>query len=183
MIKFTLFSLLLFISIINVKAQNPLGLEWQKSFGGSNPDDGKFIQQTSDGGYITIGSTYSYDGDVANNQGLIDCWVIKTSDQGIIEWQKTLGGSGNDVGNSIQQTSDGGYILVGHTTSVDGDVTLNNGHGIYIWGDIWVVKLNSSGVIQWQKNLGGSDDEYGAMVNQTNDGGYIVVGSSRSMEI
>jgi hypothetical protein len=182
MIKNTLSSLLIFVSIINVKAQNPIGLEWQKSFGGSNPDEGKCIQQTSDGGYITIGSTYSFDGDVINNQGLTDCWIIKTNDQGIIEWQKTLGGSGNDVGNSIQQTSDGGFILVGHTTSVDGDVTLNNGYGNSIWGDIWVVKLNSLGIIQWQKTLGGSDDEYGAMVNQTNDGGYIVVGSSRSID-
>ncbi|MDR2522627.1 MAG: hypothetical protein LBC93_02845, partial [Synergistaceae bacterium] len=115
-------------------------VEWQKCLGGSDWDEVNSIQQTSDGGYIVAGYTYSNDGDVAGNHGLGDAWVVKLNTSGDILWQKCLGGSCRDEANSIQQTSDGGYIVAGCTGSNDSDVAENHG---YI--DAWVVKLDPGG--------------------------------------
>ncbi|GHV33488.1 hypothetical protein FACS1894187_01890 [Synergistales bacterium] len=94
-----------------------------------------------------------------------------------ILWQKSLGGSGNDYAQSIQQTSDGGYIVAGWSDSRDGDVTGNHSRFSY---DYWIVKLNSTGGIVWQKSLGGSSYDAAYSTQQTSDGGYIVAGSSTS---
>ncbi|MCK9447725.1 MAG: T9SS type A sorting domain-containing protein [Bacteroidales bacterium] len=161
-----------------VKLDNAGNLEWQKSIGGSHEDWAYSIQQTSDGGYIAAGYTFSNNGDVSGNHGASDYWVVKLDDTGNIQWQKCLGGSGYDSAKSIQQTSDGGYIVAGSSESNDGDVSGN--HGGY--GDYWVVKLDESGNIQWQKCLGGSDDDYYAVIQQTSDGGYIVAGASWSSD-
>jgi Secretion system C-terminal sorting domain len=155
-------------------AQAP-AIEWQKSFGGAYDDIPYTIQQTSDGGYIAAGSSTSFDGDVTGNHGLSDYWVIKISASGSLQWQKSLGGSGNDYANSVQQTSDGGYIVAGVSNSNDGDVTGNHGGN-----DFWVVKLSATGSIQWQKSLGGTFNEIANSVIQTSDGGYIVAGNSIS---
>jgi hypothetical protein len=157
---------------------------WQKCLGGSSSEStlwqkGLVIQQTADGGYVINCLTYSNDGDVSGNHGGRDIWVVKLNDLGNIEWQKCLGGSGEETTTSIEQTSDGGYIIDGTTTTNDGDVSGYHGDT-----DIWVVKLNDSGNIEWQKCLGGSDYElhpYGApSVQQTTDGGYILIGNTSS---
>ena len=150
-------------------------LEWQKSLGGSSYDYGYFIEQTNDGGYILSGTSLSNDGDVSGNHNSQDCWVVKLSSIGAIEWQKSLGGSSADSGGPIQQTNDGGYILAGMSSSNDGDVSGNHG-GL----DYWIVKLTSIGAIEWQKSLGGSFPEYANSIIQTNDGGFIVSGTSGS---
>ena len=130
------------------------------------------------------GRTCSYDGDVSGwHEGydpyegypLSDCWVVKLNSRGEIEWQRCLGGSYEDWAYSIQQTSDGGFIVAGETCSNDGDVSGN--HGEY---DFWVVKLNSSGEIEWQRCLGGSDYDYASSIQQTLDGGFIVAGYTKS---
>lgn len=158
---------------------NSLGeIQWQKTMGGSEFDTARSIQSTQDGGYIVAGLTSSNDGDVSDNNGKLDCWVVKLDINGNIEWQNALGGSEDDSAYSVQQTFDGGYILSGHTASNDGDVTNNNGSI-----DYWVVKLNSNGVLQWQKTLGGSSWENGARsIEQTPDGGYIVAGNTSSTD-
>ena len=115
---------------------------WQKCLGGSDDDVAYSIQQTSDGGYIVAGETYSTDGDVVGNHGATDAWVVKLNASGGIVWQKCLGGSSEESAYSIQQTSDGGYIVAGGTSSTDGDVT---GHDGQYEDDAWVVKLNASG--------------------------------------
>ncbi|MBP6310666.1 MAG: T9SS type A sorting domain-containing protein [Flavobacteriales bacterium] len=92
-----------------------------------------------------------------------------------IEWQRNLGGSLDDSGASIEQTSDGGYILCGTTNSNNVDVTGNHGNS-----DIWVVKLNGNGDIQWQRCLGGSQPDFGRSARQLGDGSYLVLGSTRS---
>jgi hypothetical protein len=150
-------------------------IQWQKCLGGSGPDEGFSIQQTIDGGYILAGRTESSDGDVSGNYGGSDAWVIKLSNLGAILWQKCLGGSLYDIGSSIQQTTDGGYILAGHTYSSDGDVSGNHGDS-----DAWVIKLSNLGSIQWQKCLGGSLNDTGSSIQQTTDGGYILAGQTRS---
>ncbi len=150
-------------------------IQWQKCFGGSGNDVANSIQQTSDSGYIVAGYTSSNDGDVSGNHGSNDFWIVKLNKNGTIQWQKCLGGSNSEGANSIQQTSDGGYIVAGNSNSIDGDVTVNLGSS-----DYWIVKMDSTGNIQWQKSRGGSDDDYALSIQQTSDGGYIVAGHSWS---
>ncbi|MEN6342140.1 MAG: hypothetical protein ABFC89_06220, partial [Methanospirillum sp.] len=175
--------LLLAIGAAPVTAASPYGADptiaWQKLLGGGGSDRGQSVQPTADGGYILLAQTdSSASGDVAGtNHGESDIWVVKLDGTGAIQWQKLLGGNSFDRGHSIQQTADGGYILLGDTlSSASGDVAGTN-HGT---SDIWVVKLDGTGVIQWQKLLGGSEGDYGNSLRQTSDGGYILFGYSQS---
>jgi uncharacterized repeat protein (TIGR02543 family) len=138
-------------------------IEWQKTYGGSGYDSARFIQQTSDGGYIATAYTWSF------GVGYSDFWVFKLSSTGAIEWQKTYGGSGNDGANCIRQTKDGGYIIAGGTYSF--------GAGS---DDAWILKLSSTGDIQWQKTYGGSGIDSARVIQQTTDSGYIVTGCTES---
>jgi len=140
-------------------------LEWSKTFGDSTWRYGNSVQQTTDGGYITAGSS-----SVILN-GEHDIILIKTDSNGIVTWNKTFGGSRDEKANSVQQTSDGGYIIAGTTRSfsvVEG-VT-----------DLYLIKTDPSGVELWTSTFGGSDWEYGGFVQQTSDGGYILAGATRS---
>jgi hypothetical protein len=150
-------------------------LNWQKSFGGTSGDYAYSVQQTTDGGYIIAGSSYSNDGDVSGNNGDIDYWIVKLTSDGNLDWQKSLGGSSYDEALSVQQTKDGGYIIAGTSASYDGDITGSHGYR-----DYWIVKLTSDGNLDWQKSLGGSYIENAFSIQQTTDGGYIVAGSSAS---
>jgi len=163
------------IDALVVKLNSSGDIEWQKCLGGTDYDSAHSIQQISDGGFIVAGRTRSNNGDVSGNHGACDAWVVKLNSSGDIEWQKCLGGTDNDYANSIQQSSDGGFIVAGETKSNDGDVSGN--HGVY---DYWVVKLNSSGDIEWQKCLGGTDYDYAYSIHQTSDGGFIVAGNTAS---
>ncbi|MFH1213455.1 MAG: T9SS type A sorting domain-containing protein [Candidatus Neomarinimicrobiota bacterium] len=131
---------------------------WTKTYGGPNSDLGYSVQQTTDGGYIVTGYTDSY--------GLgIDLWLVKTNALGDTLWTKTYGGPNYDIGYSVQQTTDGGYIVTGYTNSY--------GLGYY---DLWLVKTNASGDTLWTKTYGGPNSDLGYSVQQTTDGGYIVTG-------
>lgn len=158
-----------------VKLDSSGNITWQKSLGGTNQDQAYSIQQTTDGGYIVAGITWSNDGDVTGHHGMFDSWIVKLNASGDITWQKSLGGSYRDEAYSIQQTTDGGYIVAGNSYSNDGDVTGNN--GTY---DYWIIKLDDSGNITWQKSLGGSVGDFAYSIKQTADGGYIVAGRSDS---
>ena len=136
---------------------------WSKTFGGSLDDQGHSVQQTSDGGYIIGGYTDSY------GAGLSDFWLIKTDPSGNETWNKTFGGSGKDRGQSVQQTSDGGYIITG--------VTESYGAGV---DDIWLIKADSSGNMEWNQTFGGSGLDWALSVQQTSDGGYIIAGMTNS---
>jgi len=111
-------------------------IQWQKCYGGSSLEIPNEIQQTADGGYIIAGESYSTDGDVKGLKGKNDYWLVKISNAGTLEWQKCLGGTSYEESHSVKQTSDGGYILAGVSTSVDGDLTGNKGSN-----DFWVIKL------------------------------------------
>lgn len=150
-------------------------ISWQKSLGGTADDEACAVQQTADGGYIIAGNSRSNNFDLTANNGQSDFWVIKTDAAGVIQWQKSAGGSGTDNAYSVQQTSDGGYIVCGSSNSNNADVTGNNGGT-----DFWVVKLSSTGTISWQKSLGGSGSETAYSIKQTSDGGYIVCGKTDS---
>jgi hypothetical protein len=152
-------------------------LLWQKCFGGSDYDHAYSGLETSDGGYLVAGYTYSNDGNVSGNHGNSDYWVVKTDTAGNLLWQKCFGGSDFDYAHSVIETSDGGYLVAGYSYSNDGNVSGNQGYS-----DYWIVKLDSSGNLLWEKSLGGSDDDQSYSVIQTSDGGYMVTGYSFSTD-
>ncbi len=147
-------------------------LDWQNTYGGSDDDEAVSVQQTSEGGYIIAGYSESIDGDVTENKGSADGWIIKTNSVGGLMWQKTYGGMAPDGISDIQQTNDGGYIATGSSSSSDGDTEENNGAT-----DFWVLRLNASGTIVWQKNLGDEGNDYAFSIRETQDQGYVVAGS------
>ncbi|RYD50728.1 MAG: hypothetical protein EOP52_13400, partial [Sphingobacteriales bacterium] len=169
---------LLFSFLVTPAFGQPPVIQWQKSFGGTNQDMAASIRQTTDGGYIILGSTNSADGDIISTHGRSEYWVVKISNVGAIQWQKILGGKGEETASDIRQTSDGGYIVVGWSGSDDGDVTSNHGG----FNDIWVVKLSGTGAIQWQQTFGGSATEYVGEIRQTTDGGYVFAGMTSSSD-
>ncbi|HXS36687.1 MAG TPA: T9SS type A sorting domain-containing protein [Flavipsychrobacter sp.] len=160
-----------------VKINSTGNITWEKCFGGTDGDQANSIVQTTDGGYIVAGSTNSTDGDVTGNHGVSDTWIVKTNDTGAISWERCYGGTGADFANSIQQTSDGGYIVAGTTTSLDGDVHGN--HGNY---DYWVIKLMPNDSLEWQKCLGGSFTDQANSIIQNSDGSYAVTGFTESVD-
>lgn len=155
------------------KAQAP-SIQWQKSYGSSKSDWAACVLKTTDGGYIFAGGSDSTDLS-GSTDPKNDCWVVKINSTGALEWQKFYGGSANEVITDMKQTTDGGYVFVGWSSSNDGDVSGNHGSD-----DIWVVKLNSTGVIVWQKAFGSSNGEEAYSIIQTLDGGYIISGASSS---
>ncbi|HEY1039258.1 MAG TPA: T9SS type A sorting domain-containing protein [Bacteroidia bacterium] len=158
-----------------LKLDNACDIQWQKCFGGTGNDNGYFIRQASDGGYIFVSTTFSTDGDVTSNNGGADGWFVKLDNTGSIEWQKSIGGTGNESLLAVRQTADGGYIAAGSTWSNDGDVSGNHGGQ-----DAWLVKMSDTGTIQWQQCFGGTNDDSFGSASQTSDGGYIAGGNSKS---
>ncbi|MEO8066736.1 MAG: T9SS type A sorting domain-containing protein [Flavobacteriales bacterium] len=151
---------------------------WVHDLGGSYDERGYAIDPTPDGGFLIAGQTHSNDVDVSGNHGADDAWVVKLDQNGIIQWQRCLGGSGNEVGYDISSTPDGGsVVLCGTVYSDDGDVT--GSHGM---DDVWVVKLDAVGAIEWQQCYGGSNSEWGYELRLCPDGGYVFVGGSRSSD-
>src|SRR6185295_6310511 len=182
-----LFPSLIFLFSNLLHSQVAPGIEWEKCFGGSEFEKAWSIQQTQDGGYIFAGLASSTDGDVTGNHGEVDYWIVKIDANGNIEWQKCYGGSGQEQAQSIEQTTDGGFIIGGISNSTDGDVS--NNHGLF---DYWIIRLDQSGNLIWGKSFGGSKNEgvdsnlawifgeYPVSVKQTSDGGFIVGGASYS---
>ena len=150
-------------------------ITWQKTLGGTESEEARSVLQTTDGGYVIAGFTYSNDGDVSGNHGGADYWAVKLTSTGNITWQKTFGGTGDEIARSIQQTSDGGYILAGSSTSSRGQVSGNRGGQ-----DYWIVKLDGAGNLIWQEAMGGIQTDQAQSVQQTAEGGYIVAGYSGS---
>jgi gliding motility-associated-like protein len=158
-----------------VKIAGNGNLQWQKTLGGSGNDEANEVVTTSDGGYVVVGYSGSNDGDVTGNHGNKDFWIAKLDNAGNLDFQKSLGGSDYDIGQSIKTTPDGGYIVAGTTASNDGDVSgLHNNIGPF--ADYWLVKLDNKGSIQWQKCYGGNANEFAYYMQLTPDGGYVVSG-------
>lgn len=137
---------------------------WSNNYGGNGVDAFQCVQQTTDGGYIMAGYTYSF------GKGERDIYVVKTDINGKEQWNATFGNTGDDSANWIEQTSDGGYILAGYTRKKYEDKS-----------DIWVLKLHKDGKLDWDKKFGGNNSDEAMMIKPTRDnGGYIVVGFTES---
>jgi hypothetical protein len=138
---------------------NENGIEqWSQTYGGDGHDMGYEVHQTSDEGYIIVGETHSF----GNGGG--DVYIVKTDENGVEQWSQTYGGTEYDIGYSINQTSDQGYIIAGVTSSF--------GNG---W-DVYLIKTDENGIEQWSHTYGGADTDYVHSVQQTNDGGYVIGG-------
>ncbi len=146
-----------------LKLNSSGSIQWQKTYGGGGLDAGPSIQTTSDGGFIVAGTTDSF------GAGGYDFLVLKLDSSGNIQWQKTYGANGDDSATSIQATSDGGFIVTGATDSF--------GAGLE---DFWILRLDSSGNIVWQKTYGGSLEDVATSIQATSDGGFIVAGATDS---
>jgi hypothetical protein len=157
---------------------------WKKCYGGTQYDFAKRVEMCGDG-YIMLGNTASNDGDAAGVHGTeSDIWVVKLDRNGNVIWQKCLGGTNKDYANGIKQTPDGGFIIIGDTFSWDGDVQGSHvklvAPGGFLKPDVWVVKLDQYGAIEWQKCLGGAMDDYGYDIELTAAGDYMVSGGTNS---
>ncbi|MCX6841624.1 MAG: T9SS type A sorting domain-containing protein [candidate division WOR-3 bacterium] len=136
---------------------------WSRTYGGTYEDWGASVQQTTDGGYIIAGDATDSGGDNYN------VYLIKTGANGDTLWTRTFGGAYGDLGYSVQQTADSGYVIVGYTESF--------GAGNR---DVYLIKTDASGDTLWTRSFGGSDQDFGNSVQQTNDGGYIITGGTDS---
>src|SRR5262249_17766427 len=124
---------------------------------------------------ILNGVTHSFNIDVVGNNGVHDFWVLKIDNAGNIQWKECYGGSGNDNGEEVRQTADGGYVFGGVNDSNEDDVTNNN-----CKHDYWVLKVNARGSIEWEKSFGGTQDDEPYGILQSSDGDYVVAGFSKS---
>ncbi len=150
-------------------------LEWQKFFGGTNNDRAYGLVTSSDGGYIMTGFSESDDTDISNTKGSYDFWVIKVDSGGTLVWEHSFGGTGIDVSYDIEKTADSAYVVVGHTFSTDKDIGSSHGES-----DIWLIKISDSGELLWENTYGGSAFDNANSVKQTQDGGFLIAGNSRS---
>jgi uncharacterized delta-60 repeat protein len=186
-------------------------VQWQKTYGGTGNDGAYAIAPTSDGGYVVAGYTWSF------GAGNGDVWVLKLDGSGNVQWQKTYGGTNEDVARAIAPTSDGGYVVAGYTRSFGGGawVLKLDGQGNVVWqktygmtildearaiiptsdggyvvagktyywasgNDVRVLKLDGQGNVQWQKTYGGTGEDEARAIAPTSDGGYVVAGWTKS---
>ena len=149
--------------VLLIKTDPDGRVEWEETYGTNETERGYSAQQTSDGGYIVAGATY------ASHVRKMDVYLVKTDSGGGVVWERRLGGSSEDEGYSVQQTSDGGYVVAGRTLSL--------GAG---GSDAYLIKTDADGNPVWERTFGGPGDDRAASVQQTEDGGYIIAGTEDS---
>jgi len=152
---------------------------WDYRFGGTDADRFTTFKQCADSGFILAGWSISGIGGDKTEDTIagVDYWLVKTDKNGIKQWDKDFGGPGYEYPFSVEQTADGGFILGGYSTSLTGGDKTQPSWGSY---DYWVIKTDSTGNIQWDKDFGGTNEDFLTTVHQTSDGGFIFGGSSNS---
>ncbi|HEY9113530.1 MAG TPA: T9SS type A sorting domain-containing protein [Bacteroidales bacterium] len=152
--------LILFLVVLSTSG---FSQTWTKTYGTLNEDEGNAVQQTFDGGYIITGSTFP------TNPWDSDLYLIRTNSSGDTLWTKTYGGPGNEIGVDVKQTTDNGFIISGYYSTL--------GAGGF---DVWLLKTDSNGDTLWTNTFGGANNDFGNSVFQTDDGGYVIIGSTES---
>ena len=162
-----------------IKIDTKGSMLWEKSFGGSGIDNGHAAVKTNDGNYLIAGTAISTDGDISNSKGNSDAWIIKINDSGKLLWEKSFGGSGFDAAWAIDSGKGifSSYIIAGNSKSSDGDITSNNGEN-----DFWVLKIDTTGKLLFEKSLGGSGLDFAYGVIETFDQKIVVVGETESTD-
>ncbi|MFI5173018.1 MAG: MopE-related protein, partial [Chitinophagales bacterium] len=160
---------------------------WQNTIGGAQNETLYSVTQTTDGGYIIGGTSYSgisgdkTEANVSGGTLTSDYWIIKLDAAGNIVWQNTIGGTVSDILYDVEQTADAGYIAAGYSYSgISGDKTVVNISGGTVTSDFWILKLNAVGNIEWQRSIGGTGSDFAKDIEQLSDGGYIIGGESTS---
>lgn len=149
--------------VLVIKTDAEGNVEWQRSYGDAQDETANSIDISNGGGFIITGEV------INANTGFGLCHLMKIDDEGELSWSNTFGGSQNDNGFSVTSTNDGGFAITGVTRSLG-----NND------GDAWLIKVSGSGAIQWERTYGGEDTEFGRAIQQTVDGGYIIIGQTES---
>ncbi|MBL7944984.1 MAG: gliding motility-associated C-terminal domain-containing protein [Flavobacteriales bacterium] len=163
-----------------VKLNADGAVQWKRVLGGSLSEFGFDCMEMADGSYMIVGNSYSTNGDLTTNQGNRDLWVVNLSPNGEIIWQRTYGGSGTELGGTMLGTSDGGFLLQLTTSSNDGDVVgFHDGVGTQ---DHWLLKIDGSGAVVWNRALGGSGFDAGSKLIETADGGFLVILQTESTD-
>ena len=152
-------------------------LEWSRFFGGSFTEIPQGIVETDDHNFIIAGSSDSDDFNISNNLGTYDFWIIKIAPTGSLIWEKSFGGSEIDEARAITTSSDGNFMVVGDTRSSDIDVSENKGAA-----DVWIVKFSTEGSLIWEKTIGGTSFDTARAIYKTQDNGFLIAGSSRSLD-
>jgi hypothetical protein len=152
-----------------------------KTYGGSDIDYARDIVSTDDGGYVVVGKTHSSNEDFSNTGSYEQkIYAMKINSEGDKNWTKTFSGSGVNRGNTIINTSDGGFLLSGMTSSNDGDFTGMNEE----FRDRFLIKLNSNGEKEWIEIIGGNGTDWGSghTIDETPDGGFVMTGHTSSTD-
>lgn len=165
------------IDAMVIKQNQDGSIQWKKMLGGPDWDGASKAILASDGSYMIAGYSASTAGDVSGNHGDFDAWIVKLDPNGNIIWQKCYGGTKREMAYTILETKDKGYVFAGFSASTDGDLTMNQG-----FYDAWIVKIDSDGILQWQRSYGGSHDDRFSSILQMADGGYMVSGSAGSAD-
>ena len=169
--------ILLMLLTINVYSQAP-NIEWQKTFGGTENEEGFSVCLTHGGYYAITGYTRSSNVYIVNSHGFHDFWIIKIDSLGNLFWNNCYGGGDAEISHAIKQTLDSGFIIAGDASSPDGDVT-----GVHFGRpDFWVVKTDKTGILEWQKCIGGDGWDFAYSIIQTADSGYLVTGETMSFD-
>ena len=174
--------------IVLMKFNAAGSLEWVQNYGGSEDERGHSLVQLPDNGYLLLGYAMSADGDLNNNEGQHDNWVLRVDDQGELLWQKSYGFAGHDHAYHIMATQDGGFLFNGFL-----DVTSSQGqgatdkqipnparHGV---GEFWVHKLDANGELQWRKYFGGTNNDRSYAAVEVDGGNFVLVGTSESIDV
>jgi len=154
-------------------------MEWQKLYGGSRHDAPKKILQTSDGGYLVGGNTWSKNGDISQNNGHSDALFLKLDETGLIEWSKNFGGVTTDRMNDFVENPAGDFVMTGTYSSLD---LTGNGFGGRYDENFWILKFSPTGEQLWEKNYGGAKYDKAKSITLTSDGGYLIGGVANSQD-
>lgn len=150
---------------------------WSRFYGGLFTDALYDIEETDNGNFILVGSSDSSDTDISNNIGSYDFWVVKVDENGTKLWEKNYGGTQPDEAFSIVKTNDNNFLIAGNSRSTDVNLSQNSGSS-----DIWLIKINTEGVLLWEKTYGGSNFEIANKIIKSKQEGFYMVGSSRSAD-